>query len=426
MERLRPRRGRRGKLPASTNIKLGLLFVSVLVVLGTLLYSNRLVEQLRQREYKVAHLFADATRYNINAEQPNDSLYHLIIDYAEQSDVPIILTDALDVPTIVHFSKFNFNIPYDSTRDSLGQMQYLTERIRRMDEVYEPILIYYVNPDTKDSIVTNYIHYGNSLVLSEIETLPLVQLLLGMVVVVIGYLSFSYLKRSEQSSIWVGMAKETAHQLGTPLSSLLGWAEVLRLSADEPDQVRRVASEIERDIERLNRIAVRFSKIGSVPDLKPQNIITIISDVMTYFEARMPHLRRNIQLQLEAEEDEVIVPVNRELFEWVLENLIKNAFEAIEGKDGLIKLSVHRGTRGGDQVLIDVQDTGKGFEMRRRKDVFRPGFSTKARGWGLGLSLSRRIVEDYHHGKLFVKESAPGKGTTFRIRLRTHPDYRAR
>ena len=152
-----------------------------------------------------------------------------------------------------------------------------------------------------------------------------------------------------------------------------------------------------------------------MPDLKPQNLVAVISDVMNYFEGRMPHLRRNIRLELDSKEDEIILPINRELFEWVLENLIKNAFEAIESKDGLIKVHIERGR--GDTVLVDVSDTGKGFEMRRRKDVFRPGFSTKARGWGLGLSLARRIIEDYHHGKLFVKDSAPGKGTTFRMRL---------
>lgn len=389
-------------------------------MLGTLLYSSQLVDQLRQREYKVAHLFADATIYNINSDQPNDSLYQMIVGYADESDVPIVLTDANDNPTVALFNKFNFNVPFDKSLDSLEQLAYLKQQIDAMDQVYRPISIYYVNPETRDSIVTNYIHYGNSLVLDEIETLPLVQLLLGAVIVVIGYLSFSYLKRSEQSNIWVGMAKETAHQLGTPLSSLLGWAELLRLSSSEPREVEKIAGEIERDIERLNRIAVRFSKIGSIPDLKPQNLVTVISDVMNYFEGRMPHLRRNIGLHLETSHDEVIVPVNRELLEWVLENLIKNAFEAIEGKDGEIRVKLVQSAKG-DTVLVDVSDTGKGFEMRRKKDVFRPGFSTKARGWGLGLSLARRIIEDYHHGKLFVKESTPGKGTTFRMKLTTLP-----
>lgn len=419
LDRMRSRQTkRRNKLPTSANIKIGLLFVSVLIVLGSLLYSSQLVDQLRKREYHVAQLFAKATDYNVNADQPNDSLYRMIVDFARLSEVPIILTDTRDQPTLQHFEKFNLNVAFDSTRDSASNLTQLKRQISAMDQIYQPIKIFYIAPGTQDTFITNYIHYGNSLVLDEIESLPLIQLLLGTVIVIIGYLSFSYLKRSEQSNIWVGMAKETAHQLGTPLSSLLGWAEFLRLSSDQPKEVQKIAGEIERDIERLNRIAVRFSKIGSIPDLKPQNLVAIISDVMNYFEGRMPHLRRNIHLELASHEDEIIVPVNRELFEWVMENLIKNAFEAIESKEGLIKVRIER-VRG-DQVMVDVSDTGKGFEMRRRKDVFRPGFSTKARGWGLGLSLARRIIEDYHHGKLFVKESAPGKGTTFRMKLPLH------
>jgi signal transduction histidine kinase len=156
--------------------------------------------------------------------------------------------------------------------------------------------------------------------------------------------------------------------------------------------------------------------MGSVPDLIPKNVVAVVSDVMAYFEGRMPHLRKNIKLELDAQEDEIIIPLNRELFEWVMENLIKNAFEAIEETSGLIRVHIHRNMRR-DNVLIDVTDTGKGFDMRTKRDVFRPGFSTKARGWGLGLSLSKRIVQEYHHGKLIVKESVPGQGTTFRIRL---------
>ncbi|HET6512444.1 MAG TPA: ATP-binding protein [Candidatus Kapabacteria bacterium] len=419
LDRLRPkRRSRRNSLPTSANIKLFLLFVSILIVLGSLLYSSQLVDQLREREHRVVQLFARATSYNVTSDQPNDSLYQMIVSFARESEVPIILTDSKDQPTLQHFEKFNMNVPIDSTKDSLARLADIREQLRLMDQAYAPIKMFFVMPETEDTVVTNYIHYGNSLVLDEIESLPMIQLLLGTVIVMIGYLSFSYLKRSEQSNIWVGMAKETAHQLGTPLSSLLGWTEFLRLSSDQPNEVQKIAGEIERDIERLNRIAVRFSKIGSIPDLKPQNLVAVISDVMNYFEGRLPHLRRNIRLELDSKEDEIVLPINRELFEWVMENLIKNAFEAIESKEGSIKVHIERGR--GDTVLVDVTDTGKGFEMRRRKDVFRPGFSTKARGWGLGLSLARRIIEDYHHGKLVVKDSAPGKGTTFRMRLPLH------
>ena len=436
---------RLSRLPRSANIKLALLIASVLVVLGTLLYAHSLVTQLRQREFLVVKLFSDAVKYYSNSTQtPDDSLYRMITHYAMSSDVPVILTDRHDNPSARHFNETNWNVPHDTTLDSSHQVAFLREQMQEMDAVYPRIAIYFRDSATHRDEVIEYLHYGNSLVLAKIESLPYIQLLLGLVVVVVGYLSFSYLKKSEQSNIWVGMAKETAHQLGTPLSSLLGWAEMLRLSAREPNEVEKIAGEIDRDIERLNRITVRFSKIGSVPDLKVHNVVQIVAEVMSYFEGRMPQLRKNIRLELISEEDEILVKINRELFEWVIENLIKNAYEAIEGPEGSIVVHIHsphppaspmmlpslksRGdeqsgtssfSRGGQGVvLIDVTDTGKGILLRKKNDVFRPGYSTKKRGWGLGLSLARRIIQEYHHGRLFVKESQPGKGTTFRIRLR--------
>ena len=411
------------RLPRSANIKLGLLAASVLIVIGTLFYAHSLVTQLREREYRVVKLFSDAVKYYTNAEEtPDDSLYRMITHYAQSSDVPVILTDRHDNPSVRHFNESNWNLPYDSTLDSAKQFSFLREEMREMDQVYHPISFYFHDSAEHRDVVTGYIHYGNSLVLSKIESLPYVQLLLGLVVVVIGYLSFSYLKRSEQSNIWVGMAKETAHQLGTPLSSLLGWAEMLRLSSTEPKEVETISYEIDRDIERLNRITVRFSKIGAVPDLKSQNVVQVVAEVMSYFEGRSlktstPQLRKNIKLELLTEEDEILVQINRELFEWVIENLIKNAYEAIEGPDGAIQVNIHHAPRR-EAIFIDVTDTGKGIALRKKNDVFRPGYSTKKRGWGLGLSLALRIIQEYHHGKLFVKESQPGKGTTFRIRLK--------
>ncbi len=407
------------RLPPSANIKLGLLIASVLIVIGTLLYAHRLVDKLKEREQRIAQLFGDAFRYLKNTDDFDASLYLLIVEYVRNSGVPMVVTDRDDEPdfALASYKKLNLvNFPIDSTLSIDEQKSFLKEEIRRMDKVYKPIRITYIDPVTRKESVTNYIHYGDSIILSKIEELPVIQLMLGLVVVVIGYLSFAYLKRSEQSNIWVGMSKETAHQLGTPLSSLLGWAEMLRLNSADPREVDLIAGEIEKDIERLNRIAVRFSKIGSIPDLKEQNIVTIISGVMGYLEDRMPRLGNNIKLSLETSHDEIIIPVNRELFEWVMENLIKNATEAIDTQTGSIVVSLQYNEKT-ESVIIDVTDSGKGLEGRQKKDVFRPGYSTKTRGWGLGLSLAKRIIEEYHHGKLFVKESAPGKGTTFRIKL---------
>jgi signal transduction histidine kinase len=404
------------RLPPSTNIKLGLLLASVIIVIGTLLYSHGLVDELKNREQRVARLFADALRYFYNAEDADATLYNLILEYTKNSHVPVILTDRDDIPSfgIKSYSKYNLNIPLDSTLDSAAQLKYLHEEMRQMDKQYQPEKITFIDPATKKEQVTNYVHYGDSRILSKIAQLPLIQLLLGAVVAMIGYLSFSYLKRSEQSNIWVGMSKETAHQLGTPLSSILGWTEMLRLSGNDPTQVALVADEIQKDVERLNRIAIRFSKIGSIPDLKPHNIVESISSVMGYIEDRLPKQGKEIEFALEADSDETIVACNKELFEWVIENLIKNAVEAIEAPKG--KVTIHVSTKA-DKVFVDVTDNGKGLDVRQRKDVFRPGYTTKSRGWGLGLSLAKRIIEEYHHGKLFVRESSIGKGTTFRVRL---------
>lgn len=407
------------RLPPSANIKIGLLVVSVLVVIGTLLYSHQLVDRLKEREQRIAQLFGDAMTYFLkNTDDFDASLYFLIVDYTRNSGVPMIVTDQDNEPSfkLETYKKFNINVPFDTTLDSATQGAFLIKEMQRMDKTYKPIKITYLDPETSKESATNYIHYGDSIILSKIEELPLIQLLLGAVVVVIGYLSFAYLKRSEQSNIWVGMSKETAHQLGTPLSSLLGWTEMLRLNAEIPKEVNTIASEIEKDIERLNRIAIRFSKIGAKPDLKEQNIVTVISGVMGYLEDRMPRLASSITMSLDSSHDEIILPINRELFEWVMENLIKNATEAIETQEGSISVVLQYNEKT-NSAIIDVIDTGKGLEGRQKKDVFRPGYSTKSRGWGLGLSLARRIIEEYHHGKLFVKDSAPGKGTTFRIKL---------
>jgi hypothetical protein len=233
--------------------------------------------------------------------------------------------------------------------------------------------------------------------------------------ILIGYISFSYIKRSEQSSIWVGMARETAHQLGTPISSMMGWVELLKHQTGSSDpKIIETLHDMDNDLQRLQKIASRFSRIGSKPDLKDENLVEVIEKVLQYFQRRIPQTGKKVQLSLEYKSP-IIVQINSELFEWVIENLIKNGLDAIENGSGKITISL---TERQKSVNIDVTDTGKGIDMTYRKEVFRPGFSTKKRGWGLGLSLSQRIIETYHSGKLTLKDSKPGTGTTFRIKLR--------
>jgi signal transduction histidine kinase len=211
------------------------------------------------------------------------------------------------------------------------------------------------------------------------------------------------------------MAKETAHQFGTPISSLMGWLEMLKMNYKEPDKVLDVTEEISNDVEKLNKITYRFSKIGAKPELAKKNVIEEMKQVVAYFERRLPQTGKSVELKISGDEN-ACAEINSELFEWVIENLIKNALDAIEGTSGKIEISVKEFKK---RVEVEVIDSGKGIEMKRRKDVFRPGYSTKKRGWGLGLSLSKRIIEGYHGGKIFVKSSMPGEGTTFKIILKS-------
>jgi hypothetical protein len=264
-----------------------------------------------------------------------------------------------------------------------------------------------------DTLVLNYLHYGESTLISQLRWLPVSELAIAAIFILIAYAGFSTIKRSEQSNIWVGMAKETAHQLGTPLSSIMGWLERLREDAAAVPRLGETLDEMEHDVHRLNKVAARFSKIGSRPDLHDENVTEVIGGVIQYIGKRIPKSGKTVELVIETP-GMFTARINRELFEWVIENLMKNALDAMEGSAGKIAFAI---SQSGNHTTIDVTDTGKGIDAKFHKEVFRPGYSTKKRGWGLGLSLSKRIIEEYHRGRLYVKQSAPGIGTTFRIRL---------
>jgi signal transduction histidine kinase len=253
----------------------------------------------------------------------------------------------------------------------------------------------------------NYIYYSNSDLLNTLKYYSAVQIAVMFLFVLIGYWLFSIFRRSEQNNVWVGMAKETAHQLGTPLSSLLGWMEVLRMKNVDSE----IISEMEKDVNRLNMITDRFSKIGAKPNLENQDVMESLEKFVTYFRTRAP---RKVKIELRQNSSEnIICPINEPLFHWVIENLCKNGIDAMEGKGKiLIELSEEN-----NHVVIDVTDTGKGIPGTKWNEVFQPGFTSKERGWGLGLSLTKRIVREYHNGKIFVKWSEPDHGTTFRIIL---------
>ena len=300
------------------------------------------------------------------------------------------------------------NIALNTAASPQAQHQFLKNLIEEMDRSHPPIKVAY-----QDTVVLSYLHYGESNLVVQLRWLPYIELALAALFILIGYISFSYIKRSEQSNIWVGMARETAHQLGTPISSMLGWIELLKELSENDKKTTETLQDMESDLHRLQKIADRFSKIGSKPDLHEEDLSEVIGRVVEYFRRRIPQTGKKVHLLVEVTEP-VLVRINRELFEWVIENLTKNALDAIENGEGTIAFSV---SAHGRYATVDVSDTGKGITLQHRNNVFRPGFSTKKRGWGLGLSLSKRIIETYHTGKLFLKESNPGYKTTFRIRL---------
>jgi C4-dicarboxylate-specific signal transduction histidine kinase len=409
------------RITASANLKLALVLLAFLIVGGTLLYTQRLVVRLKASERKTLQHYVATIQSAMEPDAPPE-LLGLAFDLIGSVDFPMIQTDAqlrlskTTDPTTGRFVRFESkNVDYDTTANAATQEKELLDRLERMKATYDPIPVYLIDP-TGDSTVINYYFYDDSQVIRQLQWLPYIEILIGSMFIFVGYLSFSHIKRNEQSNIWVGMAKETAHQLGTPLSSLLGWIELLRMMPEDTRQVLEAADEMERDVERLNKVAQRFSKIGSAAEVQTVDINDVVRRVAGYFERRLPHLGKRVTLSVEST-GPVYVSINVHLFEWVFENLVRNAADAIDRPDGHVTFRVREQR---DSAVIDVIDNGRGIDPKIRKDIFRPGFSTKKRGWGLGLSLAKRIVEEYHKGRISIKESSP-EGTTFRIRLATVP-----
>lgn len=394
--------------PASTNIKIILLLLALLIAGGTLFYTQNLVQKLQEKERQIVELYAKGIEYVANTNSPDVDITFLFDNLIKPIDFPIILTDKDNVVNIQNRTDVR-NLSFDTTSTKEELRLYFVEKIKEMDKLHHPIEVTYA-----DTIVLTKIHFGDSNLIEQLKFYPYLQIIIATLFIIIGYIGFSNIKRSEQSNIWVGMAKETAHQFGTPLSSLMGWLEMLKLNYNDPDKVSDIAEEITNDIEKLNKITFRFSKIGSKPEIKENNVYEVIKKVVDYFQRRLPQIGKSVELNLLGDQS-TIVKLNVELFEWVLENLIKNSLDSVDPHNGKIDITV---TNLKKSVEIEVSDNGKGIDLKRRKDVFRPGYSTKKRGWGLGLSLSKRIIEGYHGGKIFVKNSGQVSGVTFKIILR--------
>lgn len=457
----------------SVRLKLGLIVFAVVIAVASLAYTQRLVDRLREREQAVIQLWADAQEQVVMAQQraenpyledlrrleaylrsmegssvttapspeevvafrqavewaqtmpPTNELNFILNEILEPNEfgIPAIITDSLHQRPL-----FWRNVGVPDTiaalppEDSIEAIERLQSLQSEMEATYEPIPIRIdasrgeeEGAFAEDRELTQYVFYDESGLITELRVFPWVQLLFVGLFVLVGYVGFSYIRQSERSNLWMGMAREAAHQLGTPISSLMGWTEMLRSSNLDSQKQEQALDEIENDVERLQRVANRFSDIGSQPKLERRNIVPIVEQTATYLRRRIPRRGQQITLSVDLPR-RLEAQVNEELFAWVLENLLKNALDAIEGGEGRIEVT---GGQEEEGVFLEVADTGCGIERREWGNVFRPGYSTKKRGWGLGLSLARRVIETYHGGALELVSSTVGEGTTFRIEVPT-------
>ena len=370
-------------------------FLFAFLIFGaTVWFSNQFVNQLRKEEKIKIENYAKAVQLLASDEtalssEVNDYLVRIT---SGNETMPVILIDG-ETDEVYGSS----NIAEEILNDSVQ----LNRLVLKMKEIQEPIEV------DLGVLGKQYVYYENSKLLKRLQYYPIILILIIILFVYFSYWYFKTLKNTEQSFLWAGMAKETAHQIGTPLSSLLGWVEILKM--EEMDQ--EPVLEIEKDIHRLNQITERFSKIGSLPELQPNNLIEITETTVNYLKGR---ISKKVDLRFNSEKEEIRIPLNIALYSWVIENLIKNAVDAMQNQ-GAINVYV---TDKENTVIVSVLDTGPGIPKKLHKQIFEPGFTTKQRGWGLGLSLAKRIIENYHKGKIFVAKSDKDSGTEIRIILR--------
>ncbi|MDQ6902574.1 MAG: HAMP domain-containing histidine kinase [Bacteroidota bacterium] len=377
------------------HLRTWLSIIAVAIVTGTIFYSNYLAKKIAVEERQKVNVWVQSLK--TRAETTEKAALDLTnIITSENTDIPILETDEKDRPS-------GEGLNLDTTLIKTDK-NYLQQKLAEFKKQHEPITV----EISKNPLLLNKYYYGDSELLKQVRYYPIVQLIIVALFIIITLYAISSRNNSTQNQVWAGMAKETAHQLGTPISSLEGWVEMLK----ENENYTPISIEMEKDVNRLKLISDRFGKIGSTPKLEDYNITEQVEKMVAYIKRRATD---KVNFTVEAPPNPVITKISAPLFDWVIENLLKNALDAMEGK-GLINIKIRE--RPGN-ILIDVTDNGRGISKQNVAKVFKPGFTTKKRGWGLGLSLSKRIVEKYHKGQLFVRSSEPNKGTTFRIVLNT-------
>ncbi len=367
-----------------------LALIAIGIVTSTIFYSRYVATKIAKEERSRVIAFGESLKMKAKSDDP-DILAFTNQIAVENEDIPIIETDEHNNPTGIYVNLDSLTVAKDTG--------YLRKMVQRFGKINEPVKI---------DVTNQKYFYGQSRLQDEVRYYPIVQLIIVGLFIIITLLALRSSYRSVQNQVWAGMAKETAHQLGTPVSSLQGWVEMLKQNPDNS----KIVPELEKDVSRLQLVSDRFGKIGSSPQLEKHNIASQVISMVDYMKKRAPG---KVSFSINTNnEKEIFASISPPLFDWVIENLLKNSLDAMEGA-GEIKINIENLP---DKVNIDLKDTGKGIPLAMQQKVFKPGFTTKKRGWGLGLSLSKRIIEQYHKGEIFIKNSEPGKGTTFRIVLK--------
>jgi hypothetical protein len=392
-------------LKRRSTINLVVVALAFAIALASVYFTRIIVEQLKERELGIIQLYAKSLETTVNNSNSPDELSFLVreILYPNNS-IPLILTNGIGQ---IQSTK---NIEIDPDLSDDEREDYLKTLLEEMKQEYDPIEIPF--RDEKGEVYDyNYIYYTNSSLLNRLEYYPHVQISVIAIFGIIAYIAFSYSKSAEQNRVWVGLAKETAHQLGTPISSLMAWIEYFK--EDPALNNMEIIGELEKDVERLQMVTARFSNIGSVPALNYENIPECIEATIAYLRKR---ISQKVEITITAKPNDLRARINKPLFDWVIENVCKNAVDSMGGV-GKIDINIKKAID--DRIIIDITDTGKGIQKSKIKDVFLPGYTTKARGWGLGLTLVKRIIEKNHDGKIFVRNTEINEGTTFRILLKS-------
>ena len=379
-------------------VKIILVVAAIAIAVVSLVASNILTKDLARQERTKMEVWAEAMRALSQADENTDLALVLKV-LNDNNTIPVVVLD--NDENVTDFR--NVVINAKNYKDSLSYVSAMAKRLKSNKQNIRIQL-----SDASNEYID--VCYDDSLMLKRLALYPYVQLGVVMLFVVVAIFALLTSKRAEQNKVWVGLSKETAHQLGTPISSLMAWTTILKETYPDDD----LLPEMDKDVKRLQLIADRFSKIGSLPEAVPVSLSEVLDHVIDYMDRRTS---KTIQLKKVLPADDIIIRLNASLFEWVIENLCKNAVDAMGGESGTITLRVET---VGERVIVEVSDTGKGIKKKDMRNVFRPGFTTKSRGWGLGLSLAKRIVEEYHNGRIFVKSSELGKGTTFRIELKSN------